>query len=441
MAGGLHPFIEKIQVYMMQEANKIPNETDRIARKKALLGLESHTRKVTLIQSFQNAPPLIVSHDQLDRDEMLLNCQNGTVDLRTGVLKPHNSADMITRMVNIQYDPQAECPTFLAFIIWAMCGDLALVSYLQRFIGYCLTGMTTEQVLNFWYGTGGNGKTTLMNVLQWLLSDYAATADTSLIMKKNSGSDNNKLVMLAGLRGARAVTLSEVNDGEKLDEAAIKSFTGGDEIAARRLYNDFIYYTPTAKLIGFGNYKPHVRGTDNGIWRRIHLIPFEAAITDDTKDPNLPDKLRNELSGILAWAVRGCLEWQQIGLAPPPAILDAVKEYREEQDLFQCWLNECCRLDKHLKTSASDLIASYKEFSGWHSISAKKFGDLLRLKGFEKGKSNGVYWMGLTVQNKNSDFRPTDTEVADSYKEHLNSKNGGNVGLSVVGSGEIFDFS
>jgi len=441
MHGGLHPFIEKIQQYMMMEASKIPNETDRLERKRALLGLESHTRKVTLIESFKNAPLLIVSHDQLDRDQMLLNCQNGTVDLRTGGLRLHSSADMITRMVNAEYDPQAECPTFMAFLTWAMCGDLELVSYLQRFIGYCLTGMTTEQVLNFWYGTGGNGKSTLMNVLQWLLSDYAATADTSLIMKRSNGSDNNKLVMLAGLRGARAVTLSEVNDGEKLDEAAIKSFTGGDVIAARRLYNDFIYYTPTAKLIGFGNYKPHVRGTDNGIWRRIHLIRFAASITDDTKDPNLADKLRMELSGILSWAVRGCLEWQQIGLAPPPAILDAVKEYREEEDLFQCWLNECCRFDKHVRTPASDLIASYKDYSGWHNISAKKFGDLLRSKGFEKGTSNGVYWIGLAVHNKNSDFKPDLTEHADSYAGHRNSKYGSKVGQSAVGSGEIFDYS
>ena len=278
-----------------------------------------------------------------------------------------------------------------------MCGDMELVSYLQRFIGYCLTGKTSEQILNFWYGLGGNGKTTLMNIIQPLLGDYTTNADTSLIMKKNSGGDGNRLAMLAGLRGARLVTLSEVNEGEKLDEAAIKTYTGGDTITCRNLYQDFFSYVPQSKLVGFGNYKPHIRGRDHGIWRRIHLVPFKAQITDDEKDPYLPDKLIKELPGILAWAVSGCLDWQRSGLMPPKAMIDAVQEYRQAEDIFQCFLNDCCSIGEYKRASASELISSFKTYSGWYTISDKKFGEMLREKGFTKITSNGVKWLGISL--------------------------------------------
>ena len=401
MPGGLFPLIDKMQRYLLAEADHITSEKERIERKKALIGLESHHRQVTVIQACQQVPDLITYADQLDHDLMLLNCQNGTIDLTTGSLKLHDPKDLVTRIVNIEYDPSATCPTFMKFITWAMCDDMDTVSYLRQFFGYSLTGKTTEQILNFWYGTGGNGKTTLMNVAQWLLCDYATTADTSLIMKSNSGgNDGNRLAMLASLRGARLVTLSEVNDGEKVDEAAIKSFTGGDIITCRKLYHDFFSYTPQSKLVGFGNYKPHFRGTDNGIWRRIHLVPFDAAITDDTKDPSLPEKLRAELPGILAWAVRGCLEWQQTGLVPSQKMIDAVREYRQAEDIFQSWLNECCTLNECDRTSASILIDSFKKYSGWRSMSDRKFSEMLKEKGFEKKHSNGVYWLGISLDSE-----------------------------------------
>jgi len=397
MPGGLHPLIDQMQRTLLEDAKKITNEKERIDRRKALIGLESHPRQLTVIQACQNVPELIVAADQLDRDPMLLNCHNGTIDLTTGSLKPHDPGDLITRIVNIEYNPLAECPTFLRFLTWAMCGDMELVSYLQRFLGYCLTGKTLEQILNFWYGLGGNGKSTLMNVFQWVLGDYASTADTSLIMKSGNGSDGNKLSMLAGLRGARLVTLSEVNDGEKLDEAAIKTYTGGDSITCRHLYQNFFTFVPQSKLVGFGNYKPHVRGTDNGIWRRIHLVPFKAVITDDAKDPTLPDKLRAELPGILAWAVIGCLAWQREGLKPPQAMMDAVKDYRGAEDIFQSFLNDECTLGEHECAYASELINAFRDYSSWRGISEKKFGEMLREKGFIKFKSNGVKWRGVSL--------------------------------------------
>lgn len=395
--GGLYPLIDRMQRELLYATENIANEAERMVRRKALILLESHLRQSTVIQACQHVPDLIINANRLDMDTMLLNCLNGTIDLTTGVLKQHDPADLITRIINIEYDPSAACPTFMKFIAWAMQDDMELVSYLQRFVGYCLTGKTTEQILNFWYGSGGNGKSTLMNVFQWLLCDYATTADTSLIMKRNNGNDGNRLAMLAGLSGSRFVTLTEINDGEKLDEAAIKSYTGGDTITCRKLYESFFTFVPQAKLVGFGNYRPHVRGTDHGIWRRIHLVPFNATISEESKDPSLPDKLRAELPGILAWAVRGCLEWQRVGLQPPAAICDAIKQYRETEDVFQSWLNECCTLDESKRTSAAELISSFKDFSGWKMVSDKKFGEMLRGRDFQKMRSNGVFWQGISL--------------------------------------------
>ncbi len=397
--GGLYPLIDQMVRILWEQSEAIQDEDLRMKRRKSLVNLEAHGRQTTLIEACQTVPALITGADQLDRDPMLLNCLNGTVELKTGILRPHSPENLITRIVNIEYDPSAECPIFQRFITWAMRGESDLISYLQRFIGYCLTGKTEEQILNFWYGTGGNGKTTLMNALQWLLGDYATTADTGLIMQRRNGTDSNRLSMLAGLRGSRIVTLSEVNDGEKLDEAAIKSFTGGDIITCRHLYEDFFSYTPQAKLIGFGNYKPHVRGTDNGIWRRIHLVPFLAVIGDEDKDPSLPEKLRTELPGILAWAARGCLEWQRVGLYPPATILEATREYRQAEDVFSNWLNECCSSSPGDSAVTGELFESFKKFSGWNSITPTKFGKTLSERGFTKRKTNGkVFWDGLKLE-------------------------------------------
>ena len=397
--GGLHPFIDQMQQFLMSEAQKIEDEDARIKRRKSLLGLEMHAKQLTLISACQTVPSLITEANNLDRDTMFFNCLNGTLDLRTGILQFYNPDHLITRISNIEYDPNAECPQFIKFITWAMQDNEELVAYLQRWIGYCLTGDTSEQKLNYWYGTGSNGKTTLMNVVQELLCDYSTTADTALIMKRDNGSDTNRYSMLASLRGARAVILSEVNDGEKLDEAAIKSFTGGDTVNACFKYEKFFSYKPTGKLIAFGNYKPSIRGTDYGIWRRFDLVPFKATISETEKDADLPAKLRAEMSGILAWAVRGCLDWQRIGLSAPEAIRKATDEYRKSEDVFSTWLSEYCTVAPDRKELSSILLESFKEFSGWRGMSQKKFGSLLTDHGFESRKSNGKYfWEGLDLQ-------------------------------------------
>jgi len=182
--------------------------------------------------------------------------------------------------------------------------------------------------------------------------------------------------------------------------------------------SEFFSYKPQSKLVGFGNYKPRVRGTDEGIWRRIHLVPFNAVITEQTRDVGLLEKLKAELPGILAWAVRGCLEWQRFGLTPPHAVLEAVKDYREQEDVFQCWLNECCILDPSKRTPAAELMASFKEYSGWRTISDRKFGDMLREKGFSKQRSNGMHWTGISLDVER--LEPLPSFLENTSKEEKN---------------------
>jgi putative DNA primase/helicase len=303
-------------------------------RLKELIPLESHHKQETILNAASYIPSMIVGNSCLDTNPMLLNCGNGTLDLSTGILREHSPDDYITRIVSIDFDPGAECPVFIQFLRKIFTDDDELMCYLQRFIGYCLTGRTDEQVLLFLYGTGANGKTTLANIIGALLGDFAATAGGDLLLQRNGG-DLNTLVALAALRGTRLVKISELDDGERIAEARVKSLTGGDVISCRFLHQGFFEYRPAFKVLLLGNYKPTIRGTDHGIWRRIHLLPFKVTISDSEKDPGLYQKLMNELPGILAWAVRGCMAWQKHGLHPPKVVLEEVNAYRKDEDAFR----------------------------------------------------------------------------------------------------------
>ena len=325
---------------------------------------------------------------------MLLNCRNGTLNLNTGKIRAHTPDDLITRLVDIDFIPEAECPGFLRFLDKVLESKQELIDYLQRFVGYSLTGRTTEQVLVFLYGTGANGKTTLANIIEQLLGDFAAVADRSLLMHRDNRTSSNDV---AALRGARLVKVSELNDGERLDEASVKTMTGGDMVSCRFLYGEFFSYYPDYKILLLGNYKPKVRGRDLGIWRRIHLLPFKVAIPESERDQKLFEKLKAELPGILAWAVRGCLEWQRMGLKPPAGVRDEVEAYRHSEDIFRQWIEERCVLGEAEKSPASELLLSFINFSNWRNITSTKFGRMLSEAGFTRGVSGKTYWQGISV--------------------------------------------
>ncbi len=321
---------------------------------------------------------------EFDRDPSLLNCQNGTLDLRTGELRPHNPHDRITRIVNAAYYQEAKCPLWESFLNRVMAGNQNVISFLQRAVGYSLTGNTTEQCLFILHGNGANGKSTFVETLFRLLGEgYARGTPTETIMKRqfDSGIPND----LARLKGARFVTVNEVEQGRHLAENKVKQMTGGDTMTARFMRGEFFDFVPEYKLWIRANHRPEIRGTDNGIWRRIRLIPFEVAISPEEQDPDLMEKLSYEYHGILAWAVSGSMAWYATRLQTPDVIAKAIIGYRAEMDLLGQFLSEQTEASAEF-TPSSRLFGAYLrwcEVNNEHPIHQKAFSQSLKERGFE----------------------------------------------------------
>jgi putative DNA primase/helicase len=263
--------------------------------------------------------------DVFDNDPYLLNVNNGTIDLKKGILKPHDPTDLITKLVPVDYDLNAEMPLAKEWLLEVMDGNQEMVSFLKRAVGYSLTGDTREQILLICYGVGANGKSTFFGLIQELLADYATATSTSTLMVKRTESIPCDVAML---KGARFVAAAEAEAGQHIAESLVKQLTGGDVITARYLHSNPFTFKPTFKIWMAVNHKPVIRGTDVGIWRRIRLIPFTVVFPDHKQDKTLPEKLREELRGLLAWAIAGCLEWQKSGLGVPDEITKATGDYR-----------------------------------------------------------------------------------------------------------------
>jgi len=304
----------------------------------------------------ESEPGIPIAPDQFDTDPWLLNCLNGTIDLKNGELRPHNRDDLITRMVPVEYDAKATCPLFLKFLDRIMGGNQSLISFLQKILGYSLTGSTREQCLFFLYGLGANGKSTLLNIVQSLWGDYATRTSSETFLAKKPGSIPNDV---AALRGARLAIAVEVEQGRRLAEVLVKEMTGGDTISARFMRAEWFSFKPQFKILLAANHKPIIRGTDFAIWRRIRLIPFTVQIPKEEQDRDLPEKLSAELPGILNWAVAGCLQWHFGGLELPKEVDDATQDYRAEMDVLGGFIAERCIVDPGADATAAELYKSY----------------------------------------------------------------------------------
>ncbi|AFU62862.1 phage/plasmid primase, P4 family [Acidithiobacillus caldus] len=332
--------------------------------------------------------------DEWDADPWLLNTQGGVVDLRTGRMRPHDRADRMTKIAPATLVPGSACPTWIRFLEQVTGGDAELQAYLQRMVGYCLTGSTAEHALFFLYGTGANGKSVFVNTLATILGDYAANAPMDTFMEARGDRHPTDL---AGLRGARLVTATETEQGRRWNEAKIKEITGGDRITARFMRQDFFTYVPQFKLVIAGNHKPAIRNVDEAMRRRLHLIPFTVTIPPERRDKTLQQKLLAERDGILAWAVQGCLAWQREGLRPPQSVLDATDEYFEAEDALGRWLEERCVRDPNAKSLVAELFSDWKQWAeaaGEFVGSQKRFSDLLLTRGLEKWR-NGMGLRGF----------------------------------------------
>lgn len=374
---------------------KLRQATRDWARKSESLG--KLTAMCAVAESLEG---VTVTTEQLDADPFALNVTNGTVDLRTGKLRPHNPNDLITKVAGAAYDPRATCPTFEAFLRSIFANDEELIGFVQRFVGYALTGDVREQVLLFCHGGGANGKSTFIDCVIDLLGGfggYAAPSAPGLLVAKNNEQHPTEL---ADLRGARLVTCVEIGDGKRFDEEKVKSLTGGDRIKARFMRADFFSFAPTHKLILAANHKPQIRGTDLAIWRRILLVPFAVTFTEEQKDRALPAKLRAEMSGILRWAVEGCLAWQRDGLKPPASVTAATNAYRSEQDAVGRFIADCCALIPNARAKAGDLYAAYREWcqeQGENEINQRRFGEALAERGLTQTRLHGGTraWSGI----------------------------------------------
>jgi len=359
------------------EASSVPDEGERDGLVKHAMDSESSSRVTAMLTLAQSLLP--VATETLDRDLDLINCRNGTIDLRTGELREHDRADFITRMMPVEYDPTAECPLWDAFLLRAMDGNERLITFIQRAVGYSMTGHTSEQVLLLLYGIGANGKSTFIETVRALLDDYATIADFTTFLKRDNEGARNDLARLVGTRFVSAV---ETEAGKPLAEALVKQLTGGDTITARFLFKEFFDYRPQFKIWLAANHKPNIRGSDHGIWRRIRLVPFTVTIPEPERDPKLTAKLADELPGILAWAVRGCVDWRAEGLGYPEEVRAATESYREEMDILGPFLDECCFIHPEVQTTSKELNTAYAawcEANGERPRTAKAVAGNLRV--------------------------------------------------------------
>jgi putative DNA primase/helicase len=295
---------------------------------------------------------LAATVEQWDADLWVLNAPSGVIDLRTGKQRPHCPTDYITKITAVMPYPLSATPLWWAFLARVTNNDVELIAFLQRMTGYALTGSTEEQALFFHHGVGANGKTTFIKVIAGILGDYHRTAPIETFIASHTERHSTDL---AGLHGARLVTSVETEEGRRWDETKIKALTGGDKIAARFMRQDFFEYTPLFKLLITGNHKPSLRSIDEAIRRRLHLIPWLVVIPKEERDKKLNDKLQSEWPGILAWMIEGCLQWQEIGLAPPKAVTNATDAYLEAEDALATWIDEYCIRDANAREKTTTL--------------------------------------------------------------------------------------
>ena len=395
--------VEKVVEMAKQVAGDIYSEGDLLADPGARVAIAQHAkasqnvaRIKAMIELAKSLPTLVSQPSALDADDMLIGVANGVIDLRTGKLRPTLRADLITRHSPVVFDAKAKCPRFEQFIGEVTAASKQLASYLQRVIGYALTGDVREQCLFFMHGSGSNGKSVLLNVIKNLLgSDLAKQTPSETLMTKRSSQTND----IARLDGLRVVIANEIDDGTLLSEALVKQMTGGDTMSARFHYREFFDFKPKLKLLMAGNHKPVIQGRDNGIWRRIRLISFEVTFEAQSQDKTLQAKLNAELPGILNWAIKGCLAWQKQGLAAPVAVTQAVEAYKVEMDVISQWMDESCTIQAAADWKVSDAYCSYRNWaanSGYRPMARGMFSRDLELRFPKQKRNDATYFLGIT---------------------------------------------
>lgn len=397
--------LETVRAMWVEGANLSKDERRELTRH--VLASESNAKLSGALAIAQALLPL--DHSGLDQHPFLLNCANGTVNLETGELQAHRAEDFLTQLCPTNYNPDAPSYHWDRFIESIFGGDQELIDFMARYLGYCTCGSVREDSMAIFYGSGSNGKSCLLNAFMRAIgSDYAMQGASDFLIAKRGERHPTEL---CDLYRRRLAAFTETGECARLDEAKVKFLTGKDVIRARRMREDTWEFDPTHTLIISTNHKPEIRGGDHAIWRRLALVPFNVRYWNPDKgetgpeelrqDKNLPEALEQEAEGILAWAVRGCLEWQKKGLAMPEAVKAATAEYREDEDVIERFISECCYTNTGHSVKASQIYSAYCEWcesNGEHPKKQRTFGGLLTERGFARDKSGVVSYRGIGLK-------------------------------------------
>jgi P4 family phage/plasmid primase-like protien len=399
-SGRIHRLAKETVRGIYQEAAGAEDEDRRKALAKHAARSEAEAKIRAMLELAKSEVP--VSPDELDPAPWLLNAPNGTINLRTGELREHRREDLLTKMAGANYDRTAAAPSWAATLARALPSQ-ELRRFFKKLAGYAFSGDVSEHILAVLYGTGANGKSTILNALLAAAGDYGMQAAPDLLVAKKGSHPTE----VADLFGMRLVASIEVEDGRRLAESLVKQLTGGDKVRARRMRQDFWQFDPTHKVFMAVNHKPEVRGTDTAIWRRLRLIPFEQTIPPAEQDKKLPQKLEAELPGILRWALEGCLEWQREGLQAPEEVRQATGAYRSEMDVIGAFLQDECEIEAGYRESFTTLYKRYEEWcedGGERAETRRKFNARLKERGrFEarrSGPGGSNEWYGLRLLKK-----------------------------------------
>lgn len=363
----------------------------------------SHIAKVHMINEFQKY--VIINHGYFDKDNMLLNTESGYVDLSNGELHDHDIKKNFSEQTIAEYSDNVDAPLWNQFLNQIFDNDEELIHYVQKAVGYSFTGSVEEQAMFLLLGNGRNGKSVFINTIRNIAGSYAKQMNVDSIIVHNASNSANSDI--ARLENTRLVTSSEINEGSRLDESLVKQLTGGDRILARYLFGSEFEYNPKFKIWMATNHLPIIRGTDDGIWRRLKIIPFNVQIPKSKVDKQLENKLKSEWAGILNWIVQGAIMWQQEGLQDPASVSEMGEEYRKEMDPLESFLSEECIAGSGYEIKARDLYNGYRHWadqSHEYKMSVTKFGKEMGKKIPKIRKSDGYYYGGLKLKKEDYAF-------------------------------------
>ena len=379
---GIVRVARSIPLLIREEAAQIDNEDMKKSLVKHAVASEAGSKIKSMVELAQSETPLIIRNEHLDASPTLFNCANGTIDLTTGTFRAHDRNDYITMMAPTRYRADAECPNWLRFLDTIFGGDKDLIAFIQRAVGYSMTGDTTERAMFMLYGSGRNGKSTFTESISRIMGDYATTSSAEMITARKG--DSGMATDLARLMGVRFTFAAETGESSRMDEAKVKNITGGDTIVAEMKYRDPFTYVPQFKIWLSTNHRPNVNGIDEGIWDRIRLIPFSVRIPDHSVDRYLRDKLMRESSGILNWMIEGAVAWQSQGIGTSYIVESATREYRDTMDDIGAFIDECLVTDPLGRITAAELYEIYEKWaktSGQYILSKPKLSQKMSDRG------------------------------------------------------------